>query len=80
MSGLLSYAYEGDIAKRKQLLAEGANIAEKDACGCGVLQYAAANAQHKAMQWLLVKGGANAGELGKTMPATQCGPAFEFAS
>jgi hypothetical protein len=63
MSGLLLYAYEGKIAKMKQLLAEGANIAEKDGCGWGVLQYAAANSQYKAMQWLLVEGGASADEL-----------------
>jgi hypothetical protein len=64
MSGLLQAAYEGDIARMKQLLAEGASITERDADGWGVLVYAARNAQYTAMQWLLLEGGASIGEVG----------------
>jgi hypothetical protein len=44
MSGLLLSAGCGDVARMKQLLAEGANIAELDENGWGVIRYAAYNA------------------------------------
>lgn len=63
MSGLLDAAYRGDGATMKQLLVEGASITERDVDSCGVLHYAAANAQHTAMRWLLLEAGASIGKV-----------------
>jgi hypothetical protein len=63
-SELFDAAFDGDIARMKRLLAQGADITERDNVGWGVLLFAAANTQYTAMQWLLTEAGASMFELG----------------
>jgi hypothetical protein len=62
MSGLLDAAYQGDIARMKQLLAEGASITEKTAYGMGVVLMAASGGSLTALTWILTEGGASVKE------------------
>jgi ankyrin repeat protein len=70
MSGLLDAAYRGDIARMERLLAEGADITERDESGWGVLLWASLNDQYPAMRWLLAEAGASMGEVGNEVHAT----------
>jgi ankyrin repeat protein len=56
--GLLRAANYGDIRRMKELLAQGADITERDKDGWGVLQYAGYDAQYMTMRWLLTEAGA----------------------
>jgi hypothetical protein len=64
MSDLLYAAFHGDVARMMQLLAEGANIAEVDDNGIGVVISAALGNKLVALSWLLVECEANINEVG----------------
>jgi hypothetical protein len=64
MNALQNAALQGDTARLKLLLAEGADITERGPSGCGVVFYATVAGNFATLSWLLSEGGASINEVG----------------
>jgi hypothetical protein len=62
MSGLLNAARDGDLEKVQRLVAEGADVQERDPVGYTPLQLAAMHGHIPIMHWLLTEDGSSSAE------------------